>query len=675
MNRICVFIITLLLTITTVSAKMSREDSLMSILPTKSGVQKISVYDEIIAEREWDSNVDTTLAICDEWIAYTMKLGNIADEENARTRKLTVLYNNEKWEQLIEEAKIQRAWMEKNNLWNSFYKSWRDIVEGHSYLRHPQTALREAQMLKDHATAHDNLLGRALAYQQMGIIYDNIDHEESAKAFEQCVALMQTGTEDLTIANELIGAYFYLCQELDQMKNYERELEVCNLWKKHMDDTKERDGKSYAKNDVHYLEYHLWRASALIGKKDYEQAHQELEAAEDLNKNIEDQYLKYQTLVHSAQLALAEGNLQKAMEYSDQFEPMMNIDDWAVANLLRGEILMQSGHYRDAAQLFRKMYEQKDSIFSKDVRIQLDEFNTLFKLDEIKMKSQLERSRFIIGIIALVVVVLLLFIYFRHRAAQRLKTAHEQLLTAHNDLEKINKNLVVANARAEESSRMKSNFIRQISHEIRTPLNVLSGFTQILTTPGMQLDDDTKLDVNKRITDNTERITGLVNRMLDLSDSNSQTVIECHDDVTPIQIAELAAEDAQMNQARHIDFILTKGENADTMTLHTNERQAIKALFQLLDNARKFTKKGFVYLIVKASAEGATFTVEDTGIGVPAYEAQRIFDEFVQLDEYYDGTGIGLAVARSIARRLGGDIVIDTSYTGGARFIMTLPKE
>ena len=111
------------------------------------------------------------------------------------------------------------------------------------------------------------------------------------------------------------------------------------------------------------------------------------------------------------------------------------------------------------------------------------------------------------------------------------------------------------------------------------------------------------------------------------------------------------------------------------MTLHTNERQAIKALFQLLDNARKFTKKGFVYLIVKASAEGATFTVEDTGIGVPAYEAQRIFDEFVQLDEYYDGTGIGLAVARSIARRLGGDIVIDTSYTGGARFIMTLPKE
>ena len=65
--------------------------------------------------------------------------------------------------------------------------------------------------------------------------------------------------------------------------------------------------------------------------------------------------------------------------------------------------------------------------------------------------------------------------------------------------------------------------------------------------------------------------------------------------------------------------------------------------------------------------------VEDTGIGVPAKEVEHIFEEFVQLDDYYVGTGIGLTVARSPARRLGGDIVLDTSYTGGARFVMTLP--
>jgi signal transduction histidine kinase len=67
------------------------------------------------------------------------------------------------------------------------------------------------------------------------------------------------------------------------------------------------------------------------------------------------------------------------------------------------------------------------------------------------------------------------------------------------------------------------------------------------------------------------------------------------------------------------------------------------------------------------------YTVEDTGIGIPPEEAEHIFEEFVQLDEYYDGTGIGLTVARSLTRKLGGDLTLDTSYKGGARFVMTLP--
>ena len=62
-------------------------------------------------------------------------------------------------------------------------------------------------------------------------------------------------------------------------------------------------------------------------------------------------------------------------------------------------------------------------------------------------------------------------------------------------------------------------------------------------------------------------------------------------------------------------------------------------------------------------------------MGVPVEEAEHIFEEFVQLDEYYEGTGVGLTVARSIARRLGGDVVLDTTYTDGARFVFTLPND
>ena len=69
-----------------------------------------------------------------------------------------------------------------------------------------------------------------------------------------------------------------------------------------------------------------------------------------------------------------------------------------------------------------------------------------------------------------------------------------------------------------------------------------------------------------------------------------------------------------------------------------------------------------------------SFTVLDTGIGIPVYEADRVFNEFVQLNDFVDGTGIGLTIARNIARLLGGDIELDTTCKKGARFIMYLPQ-
>lgn len=67
--------------------------------------------------------------------------------------------------------------------------------------------------------------------------------------------------------------------------------------------------------------------------------------------------------------------------------------------------------------------------------------------------------------------------------------------------------------------------------------------------------------------------------------------------------------------------------------------------------------------------------IEDTGIGIPADQAENVFNEFVQLNEYIDGTGIGLTIARSLARHMGGDILLDTTYTDGARFVMQLPLD
>ena len=238
---------------------------------------------------------------------------------------------------------------------------------------------------------------------------------------------------------------------------------------------------------------------------------------------------------------------------------------------------------------------------------------------------------------------------------------------------------------AMESSRMKTDFIQQISHEIRTPLNILSGFTQVLTS-GMELDEATQQEVTKGIVDNTQRITSLVNKMLELAESGSDTPLECNDQALAIQIAAQAAEDSGITQATHLDFDLDIAPEAETVMLTTALAPATRVLVLLLDNAMKFThpaeaaggvdavkEKAHAVLRVSVDDGMVVFTVEDTGIGVPPEESEHIFEEFVQLDKYYDGTGIGLTVARSLAHRLGGDVRLDTDYSSGARFVYTLP--
>ena len=240
---------------------------------------------------------------------------------------------------------------------------------------------------------------------------------------------------------------------------------------------------------------------------------------------------------------------------------------------------------------------------------------------------------------------------------------------------------------AMESSRMKTDFIQQISHEIRTPLNILSGFAQVLTS-GMELDEATQQEVTKGIVDNTDRITSLVNKMLELAEAGSEIPLERNDQVPAVQIAAQAAEDSGITLATHLHFDLDITPEAETVMLTTALAPATRALVLLLDNAMKFThpaeasggvdavtEKAHALLRLTLDSQSSTinFIVEDTGIGVPPEESEHIFEEFVQLDKYYDGTGIGLTVARSLARRLGGDIRLDPDYAPGARFVYTLP--
>ena len=357
----------------------------------------------------------------------------------------------------------------------------------------------------------------------------------------------------------------------------------------------------------------------------------------------------------------------------------MTLDEIQNNYLRKFQANMLSGRRDTAVAVAIEVCEGLDSAITNYKNERSSELAAIYNVQQkdaeiAEQKASLLQTRVMALLVALGLFVGFFVIYavFRDRQRKHLKENNQQLL--------------IANARAEESSRMKTKFIQQISHEIRTPLNILSGFAQVITAPGIELDEDSRKDANLQILENTDRITGLVNKMIELSDITSRTVIERTDQVSAVQIVAEAIQTSGIERAPHLTFTQQFDDGVEQTVLTTNQRAAVRSLSLLLDNAIKFTAPAEAhahlqptieqqYACLKLSIAGGSvqFVVEDSGIGVPSEEAEHIFDEFVQLDEYYDGTGIGLTVARSMARHLGGDIVLDTTYTNGARFIMTLP--
>ena len=172
----------------------------------------------------------------------------------------------------------------------------------------------------------------------------------------------------------------------------------------------------------------------------------------------------------------------------------------------------------------------------------------------------------------------------------------------------------------------------------------------------------------------TPKIMAAIRKMENLTELGSQSAINTGEHTTPRQIAEQAVSESGIREANYLQFDLFVNDEANEATLRTTPRKAARVIALLLDNAMKFTTEGKVTLYVNGADKQVQFIVEDSGIGIPAEEAEHIFEPYVQLNNYFGGTGVGLTAARSIARRLDGDVVLDATYAGpGARFVFTLP--
>ena len=222
---------------------------------------------------------------------------------------------------------------------------------------------------------------------------------------------------------------------------------------------------------------------------------------------------------------------------------------------------------------------------------------------------------------------------------------------------------------------MKNLFIEHVSHEIRTPLNVITGYAQVITNPDYKLDTKMRDHMLQDISRNTVEITNIVNELLEVAQDESREHID-HDEMVAVNdLCRHIIKDMEPVNVNHldIDFIT---DITDDYQMKSNKQAIEKILGQLLDNALKFTSEGSVKLMVNVDMEKmvAIYTVEDTGSGIEAADAERIFEPYTKLNQYFDGEGVGLTVARNIAQRLGGELTLDAEYAGpGCRFVLQLP--
>ena len=238
---------------------------------------------------------------------------------------------------------------------------------------------------------------------------------------------------------------------------------------------------------------------------------------------------------------------------------------------------------------------------------------------------------------------------------------------------KRNDELKVALEKADAANQMKTSFIRSMSHEIRTPLNAINGFSQILCDPNFNLSEEEMKDMRKRIMSNTEAITIIINELLELAAGESVKIDESA--LIPVAVNKMCKNSLEASEKHNenglrMEFMTTLD---DEFTIKTNEEIVAQILGKIIDNALKFTEKGSVTIEAAQKGQMVEISVTDTGIGIPADKQDTIFDNFVKLDEFKGGVGLGLSISRRLTNLLGGNLLLDSAYTTGCRFVLQLP--
>ena len=543
--------------------------------------------------------------------------------------------------------------LDESQRYYTYFELERILIKSSLFRGEIRMAIAQSDQMYSKARALAYPFGNALALNAMGEVYSYTGRlREAGTAYEESLRLLDgMDGEDVHIRMLLVELIDYNLR-IRNVNGASRYLARLNL---------------YPEDRLSPLELvmrHISNASCQLFKGDLKAASHCLVQIGQLEAQLIPEIRQY-LLIIDARYLVATGAHEAALTaYNDFLQTeyaRINHNIYKEALLEKADLLVKMGNKEEAYGQYDKVFSYIKTSFEKNYPKEIDRLCTRFQADQLAYQNERDRivsMRFYLaGIIVSVLFLIFLLVLgwkkiFRLKRSQMRQEAMKE--------------------KAVQAIQRKNMFLSNMSHEVRTPLNAIVGFSAVLTDEDESFDDESRREFSEIIKVNSFQLLKLINDILDFSDFENDNItfnIRTHD---AVKLCNEVVETVMAS--RKLEVEMRFDTDLSVLMLDTDDARLRQVLINLLVNATKFTEQGSIVLELKMVDAGtALFSVTDTGCGIPPEKQHLIFERFEKLNDFVQGSGLGLSICQLIVKYMNGKLWVDSGYTRGARFCFTHP--
>ena len=543
--------------------------------------------------------------------------------------------------------------LDESQRYYTYFELERILIKSSLFRGEIRMAIAQSDQMYSKARALTYPFGNALALNAMGEVYSYTGRlREAGAAYEESLRLLDgMDGEDVHIRMLLVELIDYNLR-IRNVNGASRYLARLNF---------------YPEDRLSPLELamrHISNASCQLFKGDLKAASHCLVQIGQLEAQLIPEIQQY-LLIIDARYLVATGEHEAALTaYNDFLQTeyaRINHNIYKEALLEKADLLVKMGNKEEAYGQYGKVFSYIKTSFEKNYPKEIDRLCTRFQADQLAYQNERDRivsMRFYLaGIIVSVLFLIFLLVLgwkkiFRLKRSQMRQEAMKE--------------------KAVQAIQRKNMFLSNMSHEVRTPLNAIVGFSAVLTDEDESFDDESRREFSEIIKVNSFQLLKLINDILDFSDFENDNItfnIRTHD---AVKLCNEVVETVMVS--RKLEVEMRFDTDLSVLMLDTDDARLRQVLINLLVNSAKFTEQGSIVLELKmADADTALFSVTDTGCGIPPEKQHLIFERFEKLNDFVQGSGLGLSICQLIVKYMNGKLWVDSGYTRGARFCFTHP--